>query len=371
MSGGLPRMPLRQLVLPNQKNSKRIVITRPEWEKIRRIWAKTKPKIQTNSSVTSERILEIISNARYRKGRRSHIEYEKFKECFLNAVNRCVTKGKPIEIIIPSFTFKFTHPLKTNSTRADMAEAASLSKLHELCDQIKSIYPKGATIYIARDGRLYSDIFGRSTAAADKYGADLQTMINRLGYSNEIKILDIKTALEKQPDYLAAYSRAFQEVKDVILNPGEKTGEISALYGSAAANLETGNIPTNMVERIFSLPKNQLIPDEIIAKAHIEGRAKKAVQEYLTRNRTIEILDLYSRMRPDAVRGSVHIGAGKLPLQLNRQKTQLFPWMGVAVLDGRGATVRYEGELRDNPQYIPVYLKGQKAPFYYLDKSLL
>jgi len=289
----------------------------------------------------------------------------------LGAIKRCIQKGKPIEIILPAFTFKFTHPLKTKSHRADMAEASSFAKLHELCEQIKRIYPKGAVVYVARDGRLYSDIFGRSRALADQYGRDIERFVKSMGLENEIKFLDIKTALERQPDYKRAYQQAAAEVREVMLNPGEKAGEIEALKGSAAANLEVGSIPDRMVERIYSLPESKLTPDELIAKRSIEKRAVSAVNEYLTKNRTIEILDLYARMRPDAVRTSVHIGSGKLPLQLHRKKTQLFPWMGVGIIDKKGASVRYLSEVQDNPNFVPVYLKGQKNPFYYVERGLL
>ena len=154
-------------------------------------------------------------------------------------------------------------------------------------------------------------------------------------------------------------------------NPKEKARDIEALKGSAAANLDVSSIPSRIIERIYSLPENVLSIEELIAKRSIEGKASKVVAEYLTRNRAIELLDLYARMKPDAVRASVHIGDGKLPLQLHRKKSQLFPWMGVGIIDARGGSVRYLSEVQDNPNFVPVYVKGDKHPFYYVERKSL
>jgi len=371
MSGALPHAHAREIISNRDIRNNKIIIDKVDWEKVKQLWAKSKPRIETKSKDLSERVLELISHARYRKGKIGQTNFLQNKTCFINAIRRCVQKGVPIEIILPAFTFKFTHSLKTKSLRADMAEASSIAKLHELCDQIKMVYPKGATIYIARDGRLYSDIFGRSQKLADQYGRDLERFVKSMGFEHEIKFLDIKTALEQQPDYRRAYQQAAADVRSVIANPGEKAGEIKALKGSAAANLELGSIPDKILNRIYSLPESKLSADELIAKGSIEGRAEKAMEEYLTRNRAIEILDLYARMRPDAVRGSVHIGDGKLPLQLHRKKTQLFPWMGVGIIDRKGASVRYLSEIQDNPNFVPVYVKGHQQPFYYVERELI
>ncbi len=137
-------------------------------------------------------------------------------------------------------------------------------------------------------------------------------------------------------------------------------------HGSAAANLNVEHFPDSIVRKVFGVAADQLSVDEWFVKNSIEKRAEEAVFEYLVLNRTIELLDLYSRIRPNALRGSTHTGPGKLPLTLHRQQTQLVPWMGVVVLDKGTFTVRYECEVRGNGT-LPVYAnEGDKKPFYYM-----
>lgn len=311
-----------------------------------------------------------MTSGRYRKGRLCQIGLPEHRQAFLDTIENDVKSGRPIEIIIPSFPLKFTHPLKTSCTTADMAEISALAKLHEMCEQIGKVYPQGANVYIIRDGGIYANVFGRNRRAVDNYGKELQFFVDKMGLKKEIKFLDLKAEMERQPDFHKMHAIAEAEIREAMKNPKEHGKNIDMIKCSAAANLNVKGLPRKEVERVFMYPESSLTHNEIILKRSLRGRGERAAFDYLVVNRTIELLDLYCRVKPNALRASVHVGPGKLPLQLHRKKTQLLPWMGVGMADKRGLTVRYISEMHGDPKYVPVYLKGHENPFYYRKKII-
>jgi pyoverdine/dityrosine biosynthesis protein Dit1 len=344
---------------------KKTELTTFDWKWARNIWTRSMPELKPKGKNLSEQLFNVITSGRYRRGRRYQMGNGAFDKESIMKIQNSISHGKPIEIILPAFPFKFTHPLKTGSVGADMSEIVSLSKLHELCTQVKRVYPKGLKISIIRDGALYADVFSRSATSAQQYGLDLHRFVKLMGLEDEISFLDLRSTLHSQPDFRQKYQQAASVVDEILKDPKSLRETVQALRGSAAANLPTTGIPHGTIERIFSLEEKELNLNEILLKRNIEHRAENAARDYLILNKTIELLDLYNRVQPTALRGSAHLGEGKIPLQLTRKKTQLFPWMGVSVQDSKGFTVRYSCEVANNSAYTPVYLKGNSTPLYY------
>jgi L-tyrosine isonitrile synthase len=344
----------------------RITLGQIDWAEARNIWKRTAPILDQSKlgATIPERILNVITSPRYRKGSLCDIAFEENVESFMNRIISTVRAGQPIELIIPSFPQKISNPLKTTSKDADMAELSALAKLHELVTQVRKIYPPGMVIYLARDGRLNCSDFGYSEDKSNRYGRNLQEFVDKMGISEEIKFLDIRSAMESHPDFQRAKNAANQETREKFENPGDFAPQLARLKGSALSNINLEGVPTALLVRIFTYPENELSLLDLFAKRQLQIQAERTVFNYLMKARITELLDLYAYMRPNAIRGSVHVGPGKIPIQFHRKKTELLPWMGVAVFHEGTFTIRYDCDARQNS--IPVYLREtDPSPFFY------
>ena len=370
MSGSLARAATAHsavLVEPAQ----RITICRVNWRKARDLFVRTMPVIEAQGKSLPERILSVLTHDRYlRGGKRTKDAVRKYRAVALERLRHSIGSYEPIEIILPSFPLKCTHPLKMNGHRADMAEISAFAKFHELCEQIRRIYPSGAVIYIVQDGMLHFEDFGRCKTEVRQYASDLQQIVRLMGLQNEIKFLDLREEFEKQPDRCGALARARAEVAQEVQAP-ENQKHFEAVVSSSFAILKNSHLPREMVRRIFTLGEEQLCADEIITKRVFGARAAEAAIRFLAYDRAIEHLDLYTRIRRYALRGSVHTGPGRISIRFHAKGTCILPWMGVAVKEGDEMTVKYVCDVEHDPIYLPVYVQGAQHPLYFTTRACL
>ncbi|MCX6769801.1 MAG: L-tyrosine/L-tryptophan isonitrile synthase family protein [Candidatus Micrarchaeota archaeon] len=330
---------------------------RINWESAKEFFVKSMPALQPAGSCLSERIFSIMIHERYmRTNSGTKSDAKKYRGAAVEKIRRCIRNFDPIDIVLPAFPMK--------GDRADMAEISAFSKFHELCEQIRKIYLPGARIHIIQDGMLHHEDFGRCESEVRQYSADLKSILVAMGLQNEIILHDLKTELERQPDYQLAMARAQNEIAQEIQNPVQMKHYLD-IVSSTIAILGNSHLPPDVVRRIFTLEENRLSACDKIQKRAIESKAADAAFNFLVYGRAIEHLDLYERILPNAIRGSVHKGPGRIPLRFHAKGTTIPPWMGVAVQMGNEMTVKFICEVECDPSFVPVYVEGRASPFYF------
>src|SRR3990167_9622199 len=86
--------------------------------------------------------------------------YEGGREVLRAKLQERVCVEEPILFVLPSFPFKSQNRENTLGNLPDMGEEVALVALHEMCKRMGEIYPYGARIVLASDGRLYADLVG-------------------------------------------------------------------------------------------------------------------------------------------------------------------------------------------------------------------
>ncbi|MBI4360740.1 L-tyrosine/L-tryptophan isonitrile synthase family protein [Candidatus Micrarchaeota archaeon] len=350
---------------------KRIEVDRLDWHTLRDMYARQMPDLKPQGSTLAERLFWILTHKQYmRTGGRIKSNVRAYREEALARMQHSIDQAEPIEIVLPAFPIKCYHPLKMRGSRADMGEISALAKFHEMIEQVRRHYPPGVVIHIVSDGAHQMEAFGNTPRQVDEYTRDLRRIVKNMGLDHEFKFMDLKTELESQPDYRKALAQAEREI-DAELQSEDQKPHLDAVRTSTLASLEMGHLPKKMIERIFTLPEAELTPDELLNRRILETRVGPAMRNFLIQGRTIELVNLFDRLQPNALRGSVHDGPGRITMRFHAKGTEVLPWMGVAVEENGEFGVKYFCQLRDDPTYVPVHLKGSPMPLYYKKLKLV
>ncbi|RYG63775.1 TetR family transcriptional regulator, partial [bacterium] len=88
-----------------------------------------------------------------------------------------ISRGEPIQMVLPAFPAKSPNAEKVLGCLPDMAEELALRCLDNLCREIGEIYSPGARIVICSDGHVFSDLVGVSEQQVDDYNSAIQSLI--------------------------------------------------------------------------------------------------------------------------------------------------------------------------------------------------
>lgn len=331
------------------------------------VFLQEKDFVNTNS--IAEKILRIVTSPKYRAGSIQILNLEKYSKEFLNKINYFIERNEPIFFMLPAFPFKIKNPLKSMRGDADLAEVASFCKFNEINLQIKKVYPQGVIFNIFHDGHLYYRHFLHSKEDADKYFLSLKTFANKLGFNDVLKLRDVFQELEQFNDFPQIYEQARKEMENLWSIGKDTNKKILIIRKSSHDNINLLDIPEDVLLEINTKSEANLYEDVRGVKLDIDKRADACAFEYMVVQHALEKLNFFSRSVPNGIRMTVHPKEGQLGIYLVKKKTFLLPWMGVGILKKNGETsVRYEIEVKNNPEFIPVIIKGEKYPFYYEQK---
>jgi pyoverdine/dityrosine biosynthesis protein Dit1 len=357
----------------NQLNAKSIIIDSFDFISFRKkqeadiIFFQEKDFNQTDS--VAEKILRIMTSRKYRAGSINLLHLEKYKDIFLKNINYFVERNEPVQFMLPAFPFKIKNPLKSMRGDADLAEVASFCKFNEINLQIKKVYPQGAQFHIFHDGHLYYRHFLHSKEDADRYFTSLKRFVNKLGLDNVIKIRDAFEELEKFNDFPETYQKARKEMDNLWARDRNTNKKILAIIKSSHDNINLSDIPEQVLLEINTKKSSDLPAKFQKIKVDIDKRAEACAFEYMTVQHALEKLNFFSRSVPNGIRLTVHPKEGQIGIYLVKKTTFLLPWMGVGVLKRNGeVSVRYEIEVKNNKEFIPVIINSEKFPFYYQQK---
>ena len=191
----------------------------------------------------SEKILHIITAARYRNGSLETINLDQHKAQFIERIEYFINKKEPIQLMLPAFPFKIANPLKSSRGDADLAEVAAFCRFNEINLQIRKIYKPGAQINVFHDGHLYYRHFLHDLEDADRYFASLKKFIKLLGLQKIIILWDAFEELKKIENYEKIYVQSRTEITNLWDKDKYSNEKTQKIIKSAHNNIKLTNIP--------------------------------------------------------------------------------------------------------------------------------
>lgn len=321
---------------------------------------------------TSEKVLRVITSQKYRNGSFETINLDKFGDYFLKKIDYWVEKNQPVHFMLPAMPFKIANPLKSSRRDADLAEVGSFCKFNEINLQIKKFYKPGAAFTILHDGHLYNRHFLHTKEDADRYFKSLKRFVKELGLSKVIYLKDAFEELKHINNFKKIYNEARAEMTNLWQSKKYNNEKIQKIIQSAKQNVNISDIPFKVLYRINFMEDWDLSAEEKKIKKEINERSEKCAFEYMVVQHALEKADFFNVIVPNGIRLTVHPKEGQIGIFMVKKKTHLLPWMGAGVLKNNGeVSVHYESELLSSGKYHPVYLKGEKHPFYYKEAETI
>jgi pyoverdine/dityrosine biosynthesis protein Dit1 len=264
-----------------------------------------------------------------------------------------VSRGIPVEFVLPAFPAKSPNTAKVLGATPDMAERLSLQFLCAICDRVRQIYQAGAKIIVCSDGRVFSDLVQIADSNVSCYQAELRAMIDSIGPSS----LSLFNLDDEYPGFTHTAMRHmlmgfYGEDLELFKQQVHAGGEQLRLYRG---------ITRFLVEDADT-------PDYQGSRAALQRECRERAYGVIQRSKAWG--KLLAQRFPDAVRLSIHpqaCGSAKLGIKLvETSDNWLTPWHGTAVdVGGRFMLMKqYEAEAMGADL---VYVDGR--PSHYMAKA--
>lgn len=203
-----------------------------------------------------------------------------------------ITRGKPIELVLPAFPAKSPNRRKTLGPLPDHGEDLAFANLNHLCERIAKIYGPGAKITVCSDGRVFADLVRIPDPDVTAYNSELRLRYKER-YRDTIGFFDLDDAYPGMTNY-----EMLRE--DLMINFGEPLQTLRArCKHEEGAKVMYRGIVRFLAEDYTGLPV-------------FEGFSRNAIQSEarLAAYRVIQRSNAWSRLLqeafPDAVRLSIH-----------------------------------------------------------------
>jgi len=300
------------------------------------------------------------------------INLNEYKEGFIKKIEYSISQNEPIKFMLPAFPFKIANPLKSFRDDADLAEIGAFARFNEINLQIKKFYKPGAQFHVFHDGHLYFRHFLHSEADADRYFNSMKRFIKELGLEDVVLLRNAFEELKEINNFDEIYQQARKEMTNLWQEGKFSNEKIQTIIQSAKNNVKLSDVPYHVLYKINFAEDWDLTNEEKKLKQEISERADKCAFEYMVVQHALEKANFFNERVPNGVRLTVHPKEGHIGVFLVKRKTHLLPWMGVGVLKNNGSvSVHYESELISNGKYFPVFIKGEKYPFYYQEAETI
>lgn len=264
-----------------------------------------------------------------------------------------VSRGIPVEFVLPAFPAKSPNTAKVLGATPDMAERLSLQFLCAICDRVRQIYQAGAKIIVCSDGRVFSDLVQIADSNVSCYQAELRAMIDSIGPSS----LSLFNLDDEYPGFTHTAMRhmlmgSYGEELELFKQQVHAGGEQLRLYRG---------ITRFLVEDADT-------PDYQGSRAALQRECRERAYGVIQRSKAWG--KLLAQRFPDAVRLSIHpqaCGSAKLGIKLvETSDNWLTPWHGTAVdVGGRFMLMKqYEAEAMGADL---VYVDGR--PSHYMARA--
>ncbi|ACT07955.1 Pyoverdine biosynthesis protein [Dickeya chrysanthemi Ech1591] len=286
-----------------------------------------------------------------------HYRHEDEIAPHLDNIIHAVSRQEPIIMVLPAFPGKSPNRKKTLSHLPDYAELYALDNLHELCQDIRSVYQPGAVIGICSDGYVFSDV----VRIPDHQVKDYTDMISDY-------------CMKKYPGMFFMYDliETYREIKDL----DSMREELMIQYGTSLLTLKKRVKEEPEAASMYKGVTRFLCEDyggmeefAGVSNAQIQKVARVAAYRVIQRSEAWS--QHLEEKFPQAVRLSIHpqfriskkIGIKLAPVR-DRWRT---PWHSVAVK--RGADIYLEKRSNVDERHHHLIFKSGR-PFHYISTQL-
>lgn len=97
-------------------------------------------------------------------------------ERFKSDVRFFVSRGLPVEAVLPAFPCKSSNRRKVRSALPDKGEEIALQTIIDFVTSVNDVYPPGLLFYIVSDGHVFSDCINVNDNVVDEYTEQLKSL---------------------------------------------------------------------------------------------------------------------------------------------------------------------------------------------------
>ena len=313
----------------------------------------------------SERILELLVSSRHRKGSLEEMQFASCRHRLLERIDRCVTRGGPIELTLMAFPFKVPNPAKVGWRRLpDLAELASLCRLRMLHDEVQALHAPGLRLHLIHDGSYIGDVFGVANDEVRQYEAYFQYLIAKVAMESVVRTHDFTgLLLHRREDVEASLERIAARALAWFHNERD-SAEWQGCFQRTLGMINLRDVSVRTASHLLEIAALGLVPGSLNGVQH---RVQAAMLRYRIRDTVLHACDPRPQLFPDAIHLTSQNRPGRLAIWLVRRGDSRLPWHGVGVVDsqGRAKVLPYE-VVHATPDFRPVRLRGEGAPFAYV-----
>ncbi|CAG8047058.1 unnamed protein product [Penicillium olsonii] len=249
------------------------------------------------------------------------------KSFFMDKVKDQLRKGQPIHLILPAFPWKSINKTdKVTGVLPDLGEELALSRLNQLCEDIKQVYPLGGEVHIATDGLVFDDVVGISDDDTWAYGEGLLQLAAEKGYEKNIKLLRVMDILGYTDGKILdkdLYMSLVQKCRDELLESyGRTEEEVRTMMREDPDTLLTY---CGFIRFLETDLRHSAVAQDATSGHKFRKCVKKVAINMMIRAESFT--KLLQARKPDHVRLSIHPSTGsvKLSVPLIIQGSGAFP----------------------------------------------
>jgi hypothetical protein len=232
-----------------------------------------------------------------------------------------------------------------------------------LREAVQIAYPPGLEIHILHDGSLIADVFGIDLQEVHQYETYFAELVTMAQASNFIRCHDFSALQQNNgPDPYGSVVRLQSEAEH-WWQSRRGTAEWRLVFQKTLGMLNLREFPAPFVARLMDHAKSGRLPPGC---EKLERRVHKAMVQYHIKDNMIHEFDPRPCCFPDAIHATTRDRRGRLSIWMVRRGQSLLPWHGVGCLDDRGlARIAYAMNILERPNYCPISIVGEEAPFVY------
>lgn len=320
------------------------------------------------SAVVAERVLQLLSSSRYRKGSLEQMDFTRCRSQLLATLRRCTRAGAPVQLTLMAFPFKVPNPAKVGArTLPDLAELTAIRWCQALAARVTEIYSPGLRLEIIHDGALIADVFGVGLAEVRGYEEYFGRLIRAAGAEGTIRrhdfdLLQRRTGLDPSTALDHLREEAVHWWRSSRHSPGW-----GACFSKTLGMLQLRDLSPREAAGLLQAGARGSLPPEYAA---VERRVQEAMIAYRLKNSVIHCFDPRPASFPDAIHATTRVQPGRLALWLVRRGSGLLPWHGVGVVDDAGwVRVALAEQVAGRPDMGAVVLPGEDTPFCYAPRN--
>lgn len=236
---------------------------------------------------------------------------------YRDRVARFVSRGAPVDFVLPAFPSKSPNTRKVLGVAPDMAEQLSLNSLREYCAQIRQLYRPGARVIICSDGHVFCDLLGVDDCDVSFYQNGLRELVDQV-HSSPLQLYSLD-------DHYREYT--YQMMRRLLMEDyAEDLAELKQ-------KVRAGDLLTLYRGLTRFLFEDADRPDYRGSRAALQRECRKRAYGVMQRSRAWG--RLIGERFPEAVRLSIHpqpCGSDKLGIKLlDTPDNWITPWHGAAV----------------------------------------